>query len=507
MIKTLIFLILTYSAFLFPQNDEQFNLIPPGLSLSNQLEYSYDYKKDQYILEDWFNLDYRYNIFSAGIRFVAFQPNDPNPGINRGKEKFAGIDYKYIKAEFGSSDKGLEVTAGNFYSLFSYGMVLKSYEDRNIRVDNNLLGIKLNARYGGFNLTALSGSAETVEDERRDILHAADIEYTGFTNFKIGATQAINIPFTEGAPKTSLTSFRVKPTFGNIDLYAEYGIKNNEQIESQISSSTAGKGFYGSGSFYAGSFSLIGEYKFYDNFAFTSSDGSIIYNTPPAVRRDYTYSLLNRHPSPLNQNNEQGFQIEGNYFLTDNTFFNASYGVTKTLPSSSFYQRVNNSNLEVRTQLEEIYFQANHQISEKLNAVLAFGYNEEFETGTKNITPIVEAKYYLDDVNTIRLIFEHQQTKNIITNEEYFTDLVLFEFLHSPDFSIAIAGEMQTKEPVEGRKIRPTWKFIQTSFQFDETTNLSLLIGSRQAGNICVGGICRFEPEFNGVELKMLTRF
>jgi hypothetical protein len=32
------------------------------------------------------------------------------------------------------------------------------------------------------------------------------------------------------------------------------------------------------------------------------------------------------------------------------------------------------------------------------------------------------------------------------------------------------------------------------------------LVGSRQAGNICIGGVCRYEPEFRGIELKMNTR-
>ena len=56
-------------------------------------------------------------------------------------------------------------------------MVLKSYEDRSIRIDNNLLGVKLTGKYAGFVLTGLSGSAANASNERTDILHAADLEY------------------------------------------------------------------------------------------------------------------------------------------------------------------------------------------------------------------------------------------------------------------------------------------------------------------------------------------
>lgn len=491
----------------YSQNGDSSLKLPAGLGLSNQLEYGYDYKSDNYTFENWFNLDYRFSAFSAGIRFIAFLPNDPNPAIHRGKEKFSGIDFNYIKAEFGNNREGIDITAGNFYSLFSYGLVLKSYEDRNIRIDNNILGVKVDARYSGFNFTFLSGAAETDEAERRDVLHAADLEYRGIKNLRAGITHAINIPYIFEVEKTSLTSFRIKPSFGNFDLYAEYGFKKNKTVENIINESLAGKAFYGSASFYEGPFSVIGEYKYYDNFTFTSSDGSIIYNTPPAVRRDYTYSLLNRHPSPLNQNNEQGFQTEINYLLNENTSFVAGYGLTKTLPANSIHQKFRKSNVESRNQLQEFYFQGKHHWSEKLYSVFALGYNEELEGNTKNITPIIETNYYLDNVNTLRIIFEHQLTKNNSTQEEYYTSLLLLELLHSPWLSIAFVGEMLTKELTDGRIIRPTWKFIQSTFSISNHTDLSILIGSRQAGNICVGGVCRYEPEFHGAEIKMLTRF
>jgi len=72
-------------------------LLPSGLSLSNQFEYSYNTDLDQEILENWFNLDYHKGIFTTGIRFEIFQPNDPNPAISRGKEKYADISYQDLK--------------------------------------------------------------------------------------------------------------------------------------------------------------------------------------------------------------------------------------------------------------------------------------------------------------------------------------------------------------------------------------------------------------------------
>jgi len=489
--------------------DDFFPQLPEGLGLSNQLEYSYDYKLKREILENWFNLDYRYNIFSAGIRFDIFQPNDPNPAISRGKERYADIAFKYIEAELGDIEEGMKVTAGNFYSLFGRGLILKSYENRNIRIDNNLLGVKVEGYYSGLKLIALTGMAENFYAERKDILHAFDLEYKILNDLKVGGSFASNDPEEEVA-RTMIGSLRIQPSIWNFDFYGEYGLKRNNDIKRKNFFNTAnniGEAYYMGANFYYVTLSLVGEYKYYDNFIFSSNDGTIIYNNPPAVRKEYTYVLLNRHPSPLNQNNEKGFQVEANYSFTDETFLTVSYGETNTLGSNSYYQKVLGVNQSVRLQLKETFTQLNHTWSENFKTIAAFGYNEEKDANTKNITPVLENHFYIDEINTIKLIIEHQHTTDRTTTEKYYSDVATLEYLRSPLLSISVVSEMQTKEPQAGKIVRRFWNFIQFGYKFGEHTNLSLLIGTRQAGNICIGGVCRYEPEFSGVELKMFTRF
>jgi len=508
-IRITILLIIVLSTKVFSQTDNRWFLLPDGLGFSNQLEYSYDTDTNNEIFENWLNLDYNKNIFSAGIRFEVFQPNDPDPSISRGKVKYADIAYKYIGVDIGDVEEGLNITVGNFYKLFGRGLILKSYEDRNIRIDNNLIGVKVEANYEGFTLTALSGSAANSNNLREDILHAVDLQYGKFDLVKLGTTFASNLPSIEGAARTTLASFRIQPSYWNFDGYAEYGVKSNKDVQSQVFHDDEwkiGEAFYGSLNFYYDIFSIVGEYKYYDNYAFTSNDGTIFYNTAPSLRKEYTYQLLNRHPSPLDQSNEEGYAIEMNLNISDETALIANYGITSTLPTSSYYQRVNNFSLPIATQLEEIYLQAAHNWSESLTSILAFGYNEELSTNTKNFTPILENKFYFDDINTIKLVLEHQQTENLTTDEKYYDDIINIEYLRSPNFSVAVVAELQTKEPQEGNVVRKFWSFIQFGYKLGNHSDLSLLVGTRQAGNICIGGICRYEPAFQGVELKILTR-
>lgn len=504
-----ILLIIVLSTKVFNQTDNRWFLLPDGLGFSNQLEYSYDTDTNNEIFENWLNLDYNKNIFSAGLRFEVFQPNDPDPSISRGKVKYADIAYKYIGVDIGDVEEGLNITVGNFYKLFGRGLILKSYEDRNIRIDNNLIGVKVEANYEGFTLTALSGSAANSNNLREDILHAVDLQYGKFDLVKLGTTFASNLPSIEGAARTTLASFRIQPSYWNFDGYAEYGVKSNKDVQSLVFHDDEwkiGEAFYGSLNFYYDVFSIVGEYKYYDNYAFTSNDGTIFYNTSPSLRKEYTYQLLNRHPSPLDQSNEEGYAVEMNFNISDETSLIANYGITNTLPTSSYYQRVNNLSLPIATQLEEIYLQAAHNWSESLTSILAFGYNEELSTNTKNFTPILENKFYFDDINTIKLVLEHQQTENLTTDEKYYDDIINIEYLRSPNFSVAVVAELQTKEPQEGNVVRKFWSFIQFGYKLGNHSDLSLLVGTRQAGNICIGGICRYEPAFQGVELKILTR-
>lgn len=507
--KKLLVIYLSLATIGFAQSFGGKRLLPRGLRLSNQLEYTHDVKRKLEIMENWLNLDYHSGIFSAGFRFDAFQPNDPDPSISRGKEKFAGIDYKYIEAKLGRGKKSLKLTAGNFYTLFGRGMILKSYEDRSIRVDNNLLGVKVEGRYNNLKFTALSGSAENSKAERKDILHTADVEYRFGSPLTIGGTYALNLPANSNSANTSIMSLRASSHFSLFDVYTEYGLKQNKDIAHRYfndSETFTGKAFYGNVNFYLNGFSLSGEYKYYDNFAFTSSDGTVFYNTPPSLRKDYTFTLLNRHPSTLDANNEQGFQLEANYSLDEFTSFQISYGLTKTLPSSSLYKRMVGSKVQPQTQLDELYLQAEHEWENKFYLLLACGINQEATSSTKNFTPVMEGRYFIDETNTLRLSIEHQQTHNTYTDEKYFSDVALVEWQHAPKLSLSVLAEMRTSEPTPNHKVRKIWSFFQIAYKLGETTDVSLLVGSRHAGHICIGGVCRYEPEFNGVELKMLTR-
>ena len=138
--------------------------------------------------------------------------------------------------------------------------------------------------------------------------------------------------------------------------------------------------------------------------------------------------------------------------------------------------------------------------------IFAFGYSKELSANTENYTPIFEGRYFIDDDNTIRAVWEHQQVSVLSTEEKYYDDVLTLEWLRSPNLVVSFVGEMQTREPTEGNIHREFWAFGMITYNIFNGSELSLLIGSRHAGNICIGGVCRYEPEFKGIELKMTNR-
>ncbi len=488
--------------------------LPEGLGIHNQMKYSFDLDKKREIFENWFRIDYRQGIFSAGIRLDVFQPNDPNPAVSRGKDRFADIGFKYFSVDLHEDDYSVEFTAGNYYALIGKGMILKSYEDRNLRIDNNLIGAKIAARYGDLKILALTGMPENADQTRTDILHAADLEYTvrisGSDYIRAGASYASNLPDpSTGASTTEMMGFRIQPSVWNFDFYGEAAFKKDQDIKDFAftpDDNFVGAGYYGSATLFLGGFTGLFEYKYYDNIQFNSLDQTVIYNTPPATRKDYSYALLSRHPSPLYQANEKGFLTELSYLFSETGTATVCYSETKSLKGGSYIQTVQGTNLPERIQYREVYGIVEEHLAEPWLMRFAAGYNEELTTDTKNITLVLDNHYNLDEVNSMRCIIEHQNTTDRFSGEQYYTDAVSLEYLRSPGYSFALVTEMRTSEPQIGRTIRNFWTYVQAGYRLGEHTDISLLVGSRQAGAICIGGVCRYEPEFEGVELKMVTR-
>jgi hypothetical protein len=108
--------------------------------------------------------------FSAGLRFEMYQ--NPLLGFDA-RYKGQGIANYFVAY----NGERLSVTAGNFYEQFGSGMILRTYEDRNLGLDNSLFGLNVQYRpVDGVTLKALAGKQRIFWDYGEGLVRGVDAE-------------------------------------------------------------------------------------------------------------------------------------------------------------------------------------------------------------------------------------------------------------------------------------------------------------------------------------------
>ena len=116
--------------------------------------------------------------------------------------------------------------------------------------------------------------------------------------------------------------------------------------------------------------------------------------------------------------------------------------------------------------------------------------------------------YNFSQREQVHFSYQHQHTINKIDKSEYDNELILIEYSRSPLFSFGLVGEYTNKNQIKNIDLDQNyWLYGNLTLNFGANQQLSILYGSRQEGFICVGGICRYEPEFKGIEIKLINRF
>ncbi|MEO5581433.1 MAG: DUF6029 family protein, partial [Saprospiraceae bacterium] len=80
---------------------------------------------------------------------------------------------------------------------------------------------------------------------------------------------------------------------------------------------------------------------------------------------------------------------------------------------------------------------------------------------------------------------------------------VLIEYSIAPIWVFSVS-DMYNIQPVSGEK----HNYYTAGFVYSkEATRLGLSYVRQRAGIVCSGGICRYEPAFNGIKFSLESRF
>jgi Family of unknown function (DUF6029) len=462
------------------------------ISATDQFEYSYSSETEREIAENWLDFSLRADDFRIGLLLNARQPSE---------EGFRENEIKHRFFEFSAS--GFDVRVGHFYGLFGRGLVFSAYENRLVRIDTALDGAIASFQKGRLSGTVLSGTPSALQ---RD-LRAVDLEYdlgrgwtvggTGLTYFidETGAAQNNAIRIQE---REWVRSARVSQFFSFGDFYAEYGRKSGYDFMA-VPDGIAREGHvaYGALNLYSGPVALSLEAKDYDRFAVMKrADGITNLNRPPALTREHVYSLLGRNAHNLDPDNETGWQAELSWSLPRDWNLIANSNRTETQGGELLF--------------EETYLQIENESLDNWRAKGAFGYQD---AQGRRQTGVGEVTWLMDDRRSLTMIWEHQH----VTGEnfdrfvagEWDVDYLTLEFATAPAWSLSGILELNNKYPLQrdpGEKAGP-FPALQLSYAAANGSSIAIWAGKRQAGQVCSGGVCKFEPAFEGVEIFGLIRY
>ena len=470
-----------------------------AISATNQFEYSYSLDTELEIVENWLDVTYQFGDFRTGIMLNHQSPSEEN-------YRRSELMHRFV--EYGTGN--FDVRVGQFYGLFGRGLVWNSYEDRFIRIDTALDGIYARGAFGTNTLQVMSGTTGTTPTfTHPDSLANSSIDVRGL-DFEAKPVDGLMVGMSgltyqpgisplllaghNGTIREWVGSGRAGYNLQNASLYVEYGTKTGYEHEMTNLDRDRGTALYGNLGLFAGPVSVSLERSDYENFTVVrGADGKQPLNRPPALVREHFYTLLGRKPHTLNQEDEKGWQLEVNGDLGQgwNALANTS--------------RIEDHHGEIL--YEEVY---GHLEQERIGDFrVRGGFSYQDSEGALRQSVVGDATWYQSETMAWTVQAEHQHARLGVLGA-YDQQWYKLELELPPHWTIDAILEVNNKYEAQfdpGEIVGDTFPSGQITYSLEGGGNLNLWFGKRQAGQLCAGGVCKFEPAFEGVEFYGVFRY
>jgi hypothetical protein len=501
-------------------------------------------------------VNYSYKNFSAGMRFEAYLP--PLLGYDA---QYEGLGVPYWYASF--KNDLLEITAGTFYEQFGNGMVFRTYQDWSLGYDNSLKGLRVKLTpVKGITLTGVYGVQRNYwiafKDNNRGIVKGGDADFylndifSGMENSRLKLTLGGSFVsdyqrgksmdmvidtaiYTLKLPENVASwGGRVNMNIGGFNLYSEYAYKINDPSDLNNHIYKNGNAWLVSGSYSMKNLGITAKTKWLDNMSYKSDrtrvTNGLDINYLPPITKEHTYYLPSMYPYATQPTGEAGFGAEVIYTIPKKSKLGGKYGMTIDLNFSQV-NSIHKQSLNDSTQIgqpgtfgyktsffsigDEVYFQdVNVEITKKFNKTWKgiFGYYyitynkdvieghvEEYGTvfsniGVADITWNITSKYSLR--GELQGLWTGQDKGDWVAG--------LLEFTISPKWFISVSDQWNYGNNDPDKRLH--YYNVNAAFVYN-TTRIALSYGRQREGIICVGGVCRYVPQSNGLTLTITSSF
>ena len=452
----------------------------------------------------------------AGLRLEYL--DHPLPGFEKDFKGW-GLPHFWVKGRY----KNTELTLGTFYEQFGLGLILRSYEERSLGIDNSLLGARLVTRpYKGITIKALSGRQRRYWSWNKGLVSGADAELNlnewipalqqHGTELMIGGSWVNKYEkqediFVDPTHKLNLPKYvnawdvRATLNTGPWSFLAEYAQKTQDPSFDNGYSYEKGTVGVLSGSFSQKGLSILLQAKRSENMSFRSRRSMIgtssFINHLPAFTQDQTYALAALYPYATQlADGEWAYQAEVGYNFKRKTKLGGKYGMNVKLNFShvrwageTFYQDID---LTVTRKLSKNVKLALMYMNQRYNQSVVEGHGGMIRS---NIF-IADAKFQLSSKTSLRTELQYLSTPDDLGDWLY----GLAEFSLAPSWMFSVSDMYNVGET--------NIHYYHADVTFSASGHrVSLGFGRTRAGYNCSGGVCRYVPASRGFTLSYNYNF
>ncbi len=511
------------------------------------------------------NLLYSNGGFSAGVRYEFYQ----FPLIDFEKIDYKGQGITYFFADY--KNDFIQVTAGNFYEQFGNGLVLRAYEDRQLGIDNSLLGGRVKVTpYKGITLKGVWGmerrNFESYKD-RKDYVRGLDgdisfgeifpvIQEKGFTAM-VGASfvskfekstddyfvsvnldSATTVQATIPAAKIpeNVPVWGARATFGykGFRLDGEYAQKMQDPNTTNDFIYKNGEALFLSATYSMKGFGVAASFIRADNMDFrgmrnqSASTPLSMINNIPAINRQYSYQLISNYSYASQPNSQIGAQVQINYQIPKKSKIGGKYGTDLTFNYSRFHnieeipvdEAITNGTMRGTDGYTSNFFkfgpdllyqdvglEISRRLTKQWKLILAYNYI------TYNLTEL-QGHGGLMEGHLVAADLQYKITKKHalrLEAQHLYTKDDKGSWLYGMlEYSISPKWFISVGDQWNYGNEDPTMRlhYYNIAGAFVwNTTRIALNFGKTQEGILCIGGVCRSVPASYGVGLSITTSF
>lgn len=486
------------------------------------------FPQDRIGSNNYLKVDYRLQKFSAGIQYEAYLPSLQGYPFVLNESKLVQKYFSYQETKFG-------LTVGNFYEQFGSGLIFRSWENRQLGINNAMEGVSIHLKpINSLDFKFIYGKQRKNFENSDGTIRAIDANWQlvnpAQTNnektFSIGASfvsryQQYTGPDPDFKSTVNALSGRLNYADSHNTFSAEYVVKSKDPHVANQQTTNNGKAFLVNYGFAKNSLGFNLNLRRLENIDFRTDRNAdqslVLVNYIPALTKQQEYYLSNIYVYNAQALGEIGGQADLYYTIPKNTKWGGKYGLNIALNYSRYHALQITS--QTSTSFESkflgagkqlFYSDINLSIKKKLSGKWTTNYLLQHIFYNKSV---VEGGNYANiksSIAVVDILYKYVSKKSIRTELQHlFTKQdkgnwigILQEWSYAPHFSV-FASDMYNYGDT-GKQVH----YYSAGGSYTTGPHKLLLsYGRQRAGLVCVGGVCRLLPAATGLNVSLTSNF